>query len=126
MISLLKQVLEPIAPKEGYFFKNSRGGPIDLTNIFDREISPKLEGTGLRWKGWYAFRRGAATILHDIGVPPEVACLVLRNSEEVVKRHYIKLDKEMHKRKAMARLERAVGKQWEAFGKQFDQQQGAM
>ena len=42
--------------------------------------------------------------LHDIGTPPEIACLVLRNSEEVVKRHYIKLDREMHKRKAMARL----------------------
>lgn len=126
VIPLLKQFLDPIAPNRGYFFKNSRGGPIDLTNIFDREIRPKLEGAELSWKGWYGFRRGAATILHDIGIPPEIACLVLRNSEEVVKRHYIKLDREMHKRKAMARLGRAVGKQWEAFGKQSERQQSAM
>ena len=126
VIPLLKQLLDPIAPSAGYFFRNSRGGPIDLTNIFDREIRPMLEGTGLSWKGWYGFRRGAATILHDLGVPPEIACLVLRNSEEVVKRHYIKLDKEKHKSRAMQRLGRAVAKQWEAFGKQFDRHQAAM
>jgi hypothetical protein len=38
---------------------------------------------------------------------PEQACLILRNSAEVVRRHYIRLEQEGTKVDAMARLEQA-------------------
>jgi len=42
---------------------------------------------------------------------PEQACLILRNSAEVVRRHYIRLEQEGTKVDAMARLEQASGVQ---------------
>lgn len=71
------------------------------------EIRNKIEGTNLAWKGWYAFRRGLATNLYRCGMRPEQACLILRNSAEVVRRHYIRLEQEGTKLDAMARLEQA-------------------
>ena len=71
------------------------------------EIWQKSQGTNLAWKGWYAFRRGLATNLFRLGVPPEQACLILRNSAEVARRHYIRLEQDGTKVDAMARLEQA-------------------
>ena len=69
--------------------------------------SKKIKGTNLAWRGWYAFRRGLATNLYRCGMRPEKACLILRNSAEVVRRHYIRLEQEGTKVGAMARLEQA-------------------
>jgi integrase len=52
-------------------------------------IVKMLEGTSLKWKGWYAFRRGMLTNLWRLGVPVEEAALILRNSPEVCRKHYI-------------------------------------
>ena len=48
-----------------------------------------------------------ATNLFELGVRPEEAALILRNSPEVVRAHYIKLEKAGKKVDAMARLEQA-------------------
>lgn len=58
------------------------------------EIRKRIKGTNLVWKGWYAFRRGLATNLYRCGMRPEQACLILRNSAEVVRRPYIRLEQE--------------------------------
>ena len=71
------------------------------------QIRKKITGTNLAWRGWYAFRRGLATNLYRCGMRPEQACLILRNSAEVVRRHYIRLEQEGTKVDAMARLEQA-------------------
>ena len=71
------------------------------------EIRKKIKSTNLAWRGWYAFRRGLATNLYRCGMRPEQACLILRNSAEVVRRHYIRLEQEGTKVDAMARLEKA-------------------
>ena len=70
------------------------------------EIRKKIKGTHLAWRGWYTFRRGLATNLYRCGMRPEQACLI-RNSAEVVRRHYIRLEHEATKVDAMARLEQA-------------------
>ena len=80
--------------------------PIHLRSA-EWAIQKRIQGTGLRWKGWYAFRRGLATNLYLLGVPSEVAALVLRNSPEVVREHYIKLEKEGRKVGAMELLAQA-------------------
>jgi len=73
----------------------------------ERTIRKRIEGTNLRWRGWYAFRRGMATNLFELGVRPEEAALILRNSPEVVRRHYLKLEQAGKKADAMARFEQA-------------------
>jgi hypothetical protein len=52
---------------------------------------PKLRGTNLRWKGWHGFQRGLATTLYELGVPAEIACLILRNDVDVTRHHYLNL-----------------------------------
>jgi len=74
------------------------------------EIRKKIEGTNLAWKGWYAFRRGLATDLYRLGMKPEEACLILRNSAEVVRRHYLRLEQEGTRIDARVRLEQAFNK----------------
>ena len=66
-----------------------------------------LKGTTLVWKGWYAFRRGMLTNLWKLGVPVEEAALILRNSPEVCRRHYLRLDTTASKQSAMDTLEKA-------------------
>ena len=73
----------------------------------ERAILKRIKGTSLRWKGWYGFRRGMATNLFELGVRPEEAALILRNSPEVVRRHYIKLEQAGKKMDAMTRVEQA-------------------
>jgi integrase len=80
------------------------------------EIRKKIEGTNLVWKGWYAFRRGLATNLYRLGMKPEEACLILRNSAEVVRRHYLRLEQEGTRIDAMARLEQAFNECGTAVG----------
>lgn len=74
----------------------------------DREehlIKKRLEGTSLKWKGWYGFRRGLATNLYEVGVPVETAAMILRNSREVCAQHYLRLDAVKKRSEAMGKLE---------------------
>ncbi len=74
-------------------------------------IKKRLDGGGLRWRGWYGFRRGLATNLWELGVDPKVIAIILRNSEEVTRRHYIKLlEDRKHASEGMDRLEAAFEK----------------
>lgn len=73
----------------------------------ERAIVKTLERTTLEWKGWYAFRRGMLTNLRRLGVPVEEAALILRNSPEVCRRHYLRLDATASRQSAMDTLEKA-------------------
>ena len=39
------------------------------------------EKAGINWRGWYAFRRGLATNLYELGVNAEVIQAILRHNE---------------------------------------------
>lgn len=79
---------------------------INMRNA-EYEIRKRLECSTLKWRGWYAFRRGLLTNLWSLGVPVEKACLMLRNSPEVCRRHYLRLDAGVSKQGAMDTLEQA-------------------
>ncbi len=80
---------------------------INMRNA-EYEIRERLKCSGaLEWKGWYAFRRGMLTNLWRLGVPVEEASLILRNSPEVCRRHYLRLDATASKQSAMDTLEKA-------------------
>jgi integrase len=57
-------------PGNGFVFAGPSGRPRDLATMGTKVIRPVLEGSGVEWHGWHAFRRGLATNLHRIGVPP--------------------------------------------------------
>lgn len=71
------------------------------------QIKRRIKGANLVWRGWYAFRRGMATNLYRLGVRPEEAALILRNTPEVIRKHYLRLEQVGAKVDAMARLEQA-------------------
>ncbi len=70
-LPLLPQILVPLTlwrqksgnPESGWLFKNERGNPQDLADLVRRKIRPALFKAGLKWKGLYAGRRGAATAI---------------------------------------------------------------
>ena len=73
----------------------------------ENAILHKVKGTNLRWKRWYAFRRGLSANLYRLGMRPEEACLILRNTAEIVRKHYLKLEDEGTKIEAATRREQA-------------------
>jgi len=74
-------------------------------------IRERINGTSLRWKSWYAFRRGMATNLFRLGYKAEEAALILRNSPEVARKHYIRLQQEGVRQDTMNRFEQAYMEQ---------------
>jgi len=64
----------------GSIFQAGNGKPLNLDNLVRREIVPALEGTGVEWRGWHAFRRGLATTLHQWGVDDKAIQAILRHS----------------------------------------------
>jgi len=85
--------------------------PLSLNNVLNRQILPVLNacvcgkceaehekedhkfqrGTRPKWHGWYAFRRGLATNLHDLGVTDKTIQAILRHAHvSVTQKSYIK------------------------------------
>jgi integrase len=93
IIGPLRFMLDSIRSEyaEGWMFRNTIGGPLDLDNLADRVIKPVLKTNGLKWKGWHAYRRGLATNLHELGVPDKVIQAILRHEDvSTTQRSYIK------------------------------------
>jgi integrase len=110
VIAPLKKILDDHkrrGAKDGYLFTGPKKGfALNLDNLTKRDIRPVLGDT---WYGWHAFRRGLTTTLYELGVPPEVAQILLRHEDvETTRRHYLILDNQKHGVAAMKRLESAV------------------
>jgi integrase len=78
-------------PKSGWIFTNRKNAPHDM-NVFQRVwITPILEKEGIRWKGLYACRRGAGTILTELTGDALAAQIVLRHKDiAVTTAYYVK------------------------------------
>ena len=84
---------------------------INMRNA-EYEIRQRLECSAtLKWRGWYAFRRGMLTNLWRLGIPVEEAAMTLRNSAEVCRKHYLRLDSAVSKQSAMDTLEKAYDRE---------------
>jgi len=63
----------------------------DLDGVYRHHMKSILRGIGFEWEGWYGLRRGAATTLDRLGVPVEVAAMILRHSNSrTTEKHYVK------------------------------------
>ena len=102
------------APTAGVMFATSLGTPLDLHNLFSRQIDPVLnacEHCGkarakhqladheyrrrsdlVQWRGWHAFRRGLASNLNELGVHDLTIQRILRHSNvATTRKSYIKI-----------------------------------
>ncbi len=80
--------------------------PVNLDKA-EYAIQTGVEGTGLEWRGWRAFRSGIATNLAELGVDARVIALILANSDGVCRAHYIKTQQDRDRVAALNKLERA-------------------
>lgn len=102
VIAPLRRILDDHkrrAATDGYIFAGPKlGFALNLDNLTKREIRPVL---GDRWHGWHAFRRGLTTNLYELGIPPEVSQIILRQEDvETTRRHYLMLDQQKHSARA--------------------------
>jgi integrase len=84
VISVLAQYLESHRngfPPDGFIFQGPVSQkPLDLHNLTNRVILPKLREAKIEWCGWHGFRRGLATNLKALDVKPEIAKDILRHA----------------------------------------------
>ena len=79
-------------PKEGWVFRNTNGNPADLRDWVRTKVRPAVVCAGLKWKGLYAGRRGAATMLLQLTGNALASQQLLRHrpGSAVTAKHYLK------------------------------------
>lgn len=93
---------------EGYVFHNSKGGPVWLHDVAEKQIKPTLKDAGITWRGWHPFRYAVATILHMLDVDDKTIQLILRHSNiATTMSSYVKPPAPV-RHAAMAKLEAAL------------------
>lgn len=102
VLPLISPVAIPLAlwkrkcgePTEGWVFQNRSGRPIDIREFCRGRIRPTLAKKGAPWKGLYAGRRTAATVLTQLTGNPIAASQLLRHRNmSVTMTAYIKADR---------------------------------
>ena len=76
---------------EGWVFPNRGGKPANMDEFPRRAIEPLLEKKSIEWKGLYAARRGAATILTELAKDRGLAAMGLHGHKSLgtTQDHYI-------------------------------------
>jgi hypothetical protein len=78
-------------PNAGPILRNHQRRPLNLDNLAKRTVRPLLMKAGLQWHGWYALRRGIATIVNAVEKDAMAAKGLLRHSSvTTTQKHYIK------------------------------------
>ena len=78
-------------PADGPILRGHKGKPLNLDNLARRTVRPVLRAAGLRWHGWYALRRGIATLVNAVEKDAMAAKGLLRHaSVTTTQKHYIK------------------------------------
>jgi hypothetical protein len=92
-----------------WMFPGATGKPIRLQLLADRHVCAAFKAVGVPWKGWYAFRRGAATyLLLDMGLGFDEVRAILRHDirSKVLEKQYAA---EVAKRAAQKKQVLAIG-----------------
>jgi integrase len=90
--SILKELRELEGnPQSGPILRGPLGKPLNMDNLAKRTVRPILAAEGLKWHGWYALRRGIATLLNSVEKDAMAAKGLLRHtSVATTQKHYIK------------------------------------
>jgi integrase len=84
------------SPGTKWVFEGPRVFPLDLATLGSKRIKEALQGTGVAWHGFHAFRRGLGTRLYNNGTPIETVGQILRHGSgsEVTLKHYVEVEEE--------------------------------
>lgn len=84
-------------PKTQWVFEGPRAFPLDLATLGSKRIAPALEGTGVEWHGFHAFRRGLGTRLLNNKTDLPTVGRILRHTpgSTVTLKHYAEVQEEM-------------------------------
>jgi integrase len=98
-------------PGTTWVFEGPRVFPLDLATLGSKIIKKTLQGTGVEWHGFHAFRRGLGTRLYNNGTPIETVAKVLRHGSgsEVTLKYYVEVEEET-KAAALQSLPRKIKK----------------
>ena len=98
-------------PGTTWVFEGPHVFPLDLATLGSKIIKKTLQGTGVEWHGFHAFRRGLGTRLYNNGTPIETVAKVLRHGSgsEVTLKYYVEVEEET-KAAALQSLPRKVKK----------------
>ena len=98
-------------PGTTWVFEGPRVFPLDLATLGSKRIKEVLEGTGVDWHGFHAFRRGLGTRLYNNGTPIETVDKILRHGSgsEVTLKHYVEVEDDT-KAAALQSLPRKIEK----------------
>ena len=96
-------------PTSGWMFASDRLNPIDFDNLSQKVIQPVLTSVGIEWRAYHIFRRGLATVLHDLKIDDETIQRILRHSSvRVTQQAYIKTLPRQVTDAMMVTLEQAI------------------
>jgi integrase len=97
-------------PGTTWVFEGPRAFPLDLATG-SKVIKKALQGAGIEWRGFHAFRRGLGTRLYNNGTPIETVAKILRHGSgsEVTLKHYVEVE-EKTKAAALQSLPRKIKK----------------
>jgi len=98
VIGIVKRYLEAHLKRnsgDGYIFHGADSQkPINSAHLTWDVIIPAMEKAGVEWHAFHAFRRGLATVLHELEIPELTISHVMRHSakssQSVTAKHYIK------------------------------------
>ena len=94
------------SPESAPILKGVAGNPLDLNMLAKRVVVPVLRKANLQWHGWYAMRRGIATLTATVAKDANAAKGLLRHTSlATTLNHYIKNVPEVTER-AMQLVER--------------------
>ena len=81
-------------PTMAWVFEGTRVFPLDLATLGSKVIKRALQGTGVEWRGFHAFRRGLGTRWYNNGTPIETVGKILRHGSgsEVTLKHYVEVE----------------------------------
>jgi hypothetical protein len=83
-------------PGTTWVFEGPHVFPLDLATLGSKIIKKTLQGAGVEWHGFHAFRRGLGTRLYNNGTPIETVAKVLRHGSgsEVTLKYYVEVEEE--------------------------------
>ncbi|HEX3987536.1 MAG TPA: hypothetical protein VHX13_13110 [Acidobacteriaceae bacterium] len=99
-LPLIAPVAQPLSawrkmsgdPTEGWVLSSRSGNPVNLAELNRRVIAPILNSQGIRFKGLYPGRRGAATILTELTGSAIAAQQLLRHQDlAVTTKNYVQM-----------------------------------
>jgi integrase len=86
----LAEILDGARKESGYILAGVTGKAVNLNNLAKRVVIPSLCKAKIEWRGWYAFRRGIATLATTVDSPLAAKGLLRHRNLATTQQHYIK------------------------------------